>query len=173
MKTFHKYKIVTLTIALLFTVSTTAQKYGHLNYGTLLAAMPATITAEASLGAYQKSLVEKSEKMTSDFQKSYNELENKVMGGEITPLELEQGKTALLKEQEKIQAYEREITQLVTKKREELLKPIIQVAEDAIKNVAKGNGYVMVFDTSIFNAVLFTRDTDDLMPLVKAKLGLN
>ena len=30
----------------------------------------------------------------------------------------------------------------------------------------------MIFDTSIFNAVLYLEESDDVMPLIKAKLGL-
>ena len=34
------------------------------------------------------------------------------------------------------------------------------------------NGEIMVFDTSIFGAIMYAKDTDDIMPLVKAKLGI-
>ena len=56
--------------------------------------------------------------------------------------------------------------------RNEMLKPIVARAQTAIDEVAKENGYVMVFDTSIFGAIMYAKDTEDIMPLVKAKLGI-
>ena len=53
-----------------------------------------------------------------------------------------------------------------------MLKPIIEKAQKAIEEYAKENGYVMVFDTSVFNAVLFVDEGDNLMDVIKAKLGL-
>ncbi|MEY4106382.1 MAG: hypothetical protein RL181_724, partial [Bacteroidota bacterium] len=44
--------------------------------------------------------------------------------------------------------------------------------EKTIQEVAKENGFTLVFDTGTFNAILHARDTDDLMPLVKKKLGI-
>jgi outer membrane protein len=59
----------------------------------------------------------------------------------------------------------------VQTKRKELLQPILDKAEKAIKDVAKEKGYDYVFDTST-GAVLVTKDADNLLPLVKTKLGI-
>ena len=53
-----------------------------------------------------------------------------------------------------------------------MLEPIVARAESAISEVAKENGYVMIFDTSVFNAVMYAQETEDIMPLVKKKLGI-
>jgi outer membrane protein len=44
--------------------------------------------------------------------------------------------------------------------------------QDAINEIGKEGKYTMIFDTSIFNTILFARDSDDLEPLVKGKLGI-
>ena len=68
--------------------------------------------------------------------------------------------------------YEQDITQQLNQAREELLVPIITDAEKAIADVAKANGYSMVFDTSMFNAVLFAAESVDIMNQVKERLGI-
>ena len=60
--------------------------------------------------------------------------------------------------------------QKVAKKRENLLKPILDKVDAAVKSVGKENGYAMIFDTSLFNFVLSVDDTQDVMPLIKKEI---
>ena len=167
-------KKIMLFCAVLTVVSVNgfAQKYGHLNFGNLVSLLPETKVADDSLVAYQKQLVAKGEVMAKDFQEKYTKFSEQVQGGLVTPIQQQKMQDELQKLQNDILQYEDQITQLVTAKREELLKPIIDKAEAAIKDVAKANGYVMIFDTSVFNSVLYAVETDDLMPMLVAKLGL-
>ena len=56
-------------------------------------------------------------------------------------------------------------------RQEALLKPIVDRAKKAIEEVGKENGYTYIFDAGV-GAVLYSQDSDDIMPLVKKKLGL-
>ena len=149
------------------------QKYGHLNFGNLISMMPATKSADSELEAYQKQLIAKGEDMAKKFQEEYGKFVADVQGGNLAPKQQQERQAKLQADQEAIVNYEQEIRQKVQAKRQELLQPIVGQAEKAIAEVAKENGYVMIFDTSSFNAILFTREADDVMDLVKAKLGLN
>ncbi len=149
-----------------------AQKYGHLNFGNLLSLMPETQAADTSLEAYRKQLVAKGEDMATKFKTNYEKLVEDVQAKTLAPKVQEAREAALAKEQQDIMAYEQEMSQKLQLKRQELLKPIVEKAEKAIQDVAKENGYQFIFDTSTFNAVLFVRESDDIMPLVKAKLGM-
>lgn len=148
-----------------------AQKYGHLNFGNLLSAMPETKAADNQLEAFQRQLITKGEKMAQDFQqkvmKFYEDAQT------MAPVKAREMEEALQKEQQSILAYEQEVIQKVEAKRAELLNPIIEKAEKAISDVAKEQGYVMIFDTSVFNAVLFATEAEDVMVFVAAKLGLD
>ena len=53
-------------------------------------------------------------------------------------------------------------------RRNSLLEPILTEVREAIKVVAKENGYLMVFDISS-GAMLFAAETDDVTELVKKK----
>ena len=52
-----------------------------------------------------------------------------------------------------------------------LLTPIIDRAKEAIRDVAKENGYTYIFDSAV--GVTLYEGGDDVLPLVKKKLGLN
>ena len=68
--------------------------------------------------------------------------------------------------------YEQEVMQKVAKKREDLLRPILDKVDAAVKAVGKENGYGMIFDTSLFNFILSADESEDVMPMVKKKLGI-
>ena len=165
-------KLLFLLLLSGITFSVSAQKYGHLNFGNLLSAMPETKVADETLKKFQQDLVAKGDTMAKKFQEKYVATSKDVQEGKLSPLQQQTREAELKKEQETIVAYEREISQKVQAKREELLTPIIDKAEKAIADLAKAEGYVMVFDTSVFNAILFAQETDDLMPKIRTNLGI-
>ena len=95
-----------------------------------------------------------------------------MQSGSLLPAKQLERQDALQKQQQEIAAFEQQMKQDVEQKRQLLLMPIIEKATNAIKEVAVENGYEAVFDTSMFNAVLYTVDSDDLMLQVKSKLGI-
>jgi outer membrane protein len=147
-----------------------AQKYGHLNFGNLISSLEETKAADSELEAYQKQLVTKGEEMAAAWQKEAQAFAQQVQSGTMAPKAQQETQAKLEKERDEILAYEQEVAQKVQAKRQELLEPLITKAEQAIQEVAKENGYVMIFDTSVFNAILFAEEADDVMELVKAKL---
>ena len=58
----------------------------------------------------------------------------------------------------------------MVKKHEELIKPIYEKVLEVIKQVGKENGYNYVLDSSQNQGILLA-DGDDIMALVKIKLG--
>lgn len=154
-------------------VSLRAQElYGHLNFGNLIAQMPQAVAANDSLEIMQATMVATGETMAQQFQRDATAFIKAVQGGGLTPVKQQEQQAALEKRQAEIQNYEQVIINTIGKKRNEMLKPIVARAQTAIDEVAKENGYVMVFDTSIFGAIMYAKDTEDIMPLVKAKLGI-
>ncbi len=153
-------------------LSVSAQKYGHLNYGNLLSAMPEVKTANTELETYRQQLITRGEAMAKKFQENYTKFVADVQSGDLAPVTQTQRQQALEQEQQSILAYEQEVAQKVEQKRQELLMPIIDKMNNAIEAVAKENGYVLIFDTSVFNAILFADASEDVLGKVKAKLGL-
>ncbi|MEN0005857.1 MAG: OmpH family outer membrane protein [Bacteroidota bacterium] len=164
-----------LSIVLCVFASTFAgaqDKYGHLNFGNVVALMPETAKADADMETYRKELVSQGEGMVKAFQDKYGKLIADQQSGNFTPKQLQERAQALSQEEQQIAAFEQEVAKKVEAKRQELLQPIIKKAEDAIQAIGKANGYKLIFDTSVFNSVLFAQDSDDVFPLVKAKLNL-
>lgn len=176
LKTKQLFMNKLLIFVFLLSISTTTtfaqEKYGHLNFGNVVALMPATKSADSQLEAYQKQLVAKGEEMAKAFQVNYQKLVQDINSKTLAPKQQEERELALQSEQQAILKYEQEVIQKVNVKRDELLKPIVEKVQAAIKAIGKENGYAMIFDTSTFNAILFVQDTDDVLPLVKTKLGI-
>ena len=160
------------TLFLLAASATMAQKYGHLNFGNLVASMPETKAADSELEAYQKQLVAQGEEMAKGFQSKYETFVQGVQGGDFTPVQQREKEAELQKLRQDILAYEQQVGQQVEAKRRELLAPVLKKAQDAVSAIGKENNYQFIFDTSVFNSILFAEDADDVMDLVKAKLGL-
>lgn len=148
-------------------------KYGHINFNGLVAQMTDTKAADSQLEAFQKQLVSKGEEMAKAFQGKVEKFRQDIQGGGVTPKVQQEREAALGKERDGILKYEQEVQQKLGAKRQELLQPIVEKAQKAIEEYAKANGYGMIFDTSVFNSVLFAQETEDLMPALKAKLGIN
>lgn len=162
-----------LIIATLFlSVQLNAQKYGHLNSGNLLQELPMMKSADTQLKAYQEQLVKKGETMAAAFQTKLENYMKQAQGGTLSQIQMQQKESELQKERDGIMKYEQEVITKVQEKRQALLEPILKKVDEAIQAIGKEKGYAMIFDTSLINTILFVQDADDVMPLVKAKLGL-
>lgn len=150
----------------------TAPKYGHMNLGNLLEMLPDTKKANDDLKVYADKLGAIDDSLGRSLQAAAEFLQKEYDAGNLTPVQAQQKQGELQKKQEELQKFEQDANQMVTAKREELLKPILTKVDEAIKAVAKENGYAMIFDTST-GSMLFAADTDDVTALVKKKLGIN
>jgi outer membrane protein len=72
--------------------------------------------------------------------------------------------------QQRIQAFQASADQDLQNKQQELFNPLIQKIKDAITAVGKENGYNYILDVGT-GAVVYYQG-DDIMPLVKKKLGI-
>lgn len=173
-KMMKKLLKVSILLAIIsFTVQNgNAQKFGHINIGNILMEMPHTLAADSLLKVYQDSLVAIGGVQANALQADIAAFSQEYNAGNLTPVASQTQQEALQKRRDEILAYEDVIRAAVAKKREELLGPILEKVQTAINEVGKGNGYTMIFDTSVFNTILFARDADDIGLLVKAKLGL-
>ncbi len=58
------------------------------------------------------------------------------------------------------------------KKQQEMLQPIIDKANNAIKEVARENGFIYIFDIAGGTILYYSEKSVDILPLVKKKLGI-
>ena len=147
-------------------------KYGHLNYGNLLDQIPEVKSGDTQLATYRDQLIKQGQDRVKKWEADVQAYQQQAQSGTMTALQMKEMEAKLGQEQQAIAAFEQEVIQKVSKKRDEILKPILDKVNNAVQQVGKENDYAMIFDTSMFNFVLSANDSDDVMPLVKAKLGI-
>jgi outer membrane protein len=144
-------------------------KLGHINSNDLMQIMPGRDSAQNVLQAEVQELETTLKTMQSEMEKRYNEY-----------MENQSGWTELIrntKQREiqdmgaRIQEFQENAQKQLQQREQELLKPIIDRAKKAITDVAAEGGYSYIFDSGV-SALLYSPDSDDIMPLVKKKLGL-
>lgn len=160
-----------LTLVLLITLTTAsfAQKFGFCNSSALLSDLPEVKAADSELKAFQTQLTKKGQDMVKALQDKAAELDRKKKEGLISPKDLETQQATLQTEQETIAKYEQEVYTKLSEKRETLYKPLLDRVNTAMSDVAKANGFAMVFDTST-QVVLYADESLDVTKLVQAKL---
>jgi len=155
----------------LVSVSMQAQKFGYLNSALLLSELPEIKAADAELETYQKQLITSGESMVKNFETKYQQYAKEANEGLLSQVQMQQKEGELATEQQKIQQYELEVQNKILKKRETLYQPILDKVKVALEAIGKENGYSMIFDASN-GTILHANDSDDVMALVKTKLGM-
>lgn len=163
-----------ITIILIISASAlhlSAQKVGYLNTQEILAMMPELKEANSNLEVMKTMFSKKGQEMLQALQQKYGELQQKQAAGEIAPVELEKQSAQLKVDEEALRQFESESQQKMYAKSEELLKPIQEKVDAAIREVATENGYSYIIDNSQ-GTILYADPSSNVIDLVKVKLGL-
>ncbi|MBN2669717.1 MAG: OmpH family outer membrane protein [Bacteroidales bacterium] len=166
-------KKVLFFIALAVTLSSfaqTKQKFGHINSNDLLMAMPDNKQASDALKAHSKELENQLMAMQAELEQKYNDYLTKK--DSLSPLIQKTKESELNDLNMRIQSFQQTAQQDLQQKEAELMQPIIEKARNAIREVSKEKEYTYVFDTSTGALVFWPEESDDILPLVKAKLGI-
>lgn len=161
--------IFCLSVAVCVTNEVYAQKYGYVNSREILNEIPEVKEANANLDAFKLQLQKKGQEMVQALQEKAKELERKQASGEISPKQLEEEAKKLQEEEEKIREFERTSQEKLYKKGEELLKPIQDKANAALKQLAQEGGYDYIFDSGM-GIILYADESTNLNQKLKAKL---
>lgn len=164
--------IVVLVAMLAFAGSAMAQKtikLGHINSNELMQIMPGRDTAMNLLQKDVEDLQAELESMKKEYETRVNDyLAKKDQLSELIRKTKESDLQAMGARIEESQA---NAQKRLEERQEALFKPIVDRAKAAIEQVGKENGYTYIFDAGM-GTILYSQDSDDIMPLVKKKLGL-
>lgn len=167
-------KKIIILAALFFGLSSTAmaqQKIGHINADELVGMMPEAKLAEEELRKY-------SEQLQKDLTDMETELQTRIAAFRdneqmMTTVTRESKAKEIQQLQMRIQEFSQLAQQDLQNKQVELLGPIFEKASKAIEDVAREKGFAYILDSSQSKAVVvFAEGGEDIMPLVKAKLGI-
>ena len=170
MKNLIKLVVITLFLFSGTTVNAQNYKFGHINSQELLSLMPERDSAEATIQKYAKDLEAELEIMNVEYNNKLNDYIEKQ--DILTPLVKQTKEQELSEFQSRIQDFTANAQQDIQQQEAQLIQPIIQKAEKAIKDVAKENGFTYIFDLSRGAVIYFSEQSEDILPLVLKKLGL-
>lgn len=152
-------------------MSLSAQNFGYVNTQELIQQIPAVKEANANIETYTAQLQRKGQDMLKALQTKYQELDRKQQQGAISPLKLDEEAAKLKEEEGTIMRFEQESQQKIASKSDDLLRPLREQIEKAIKDVATENNFDYIFDYSM-GIVLYADKSSDVSDKVKTKLGL-
>ncbi|HEU0111687.1 MAG TPA: OmpH family outer membrane protein [Flavisolibacter sp.] len=156
-------------VILVMAGSAAAQKTGYIRVDDVVRLMPETSKIQTTLEKYQSdSLQPRFNYTLAEFQRK-----DSIVNGKDS-LKTPAAARAKMREEMQSDLYELQnwqqlAQQLVQNKENQLLEPIYNKAIEAIRAVAKENGYAYVYTK---DALLVAPPADDLLPLVAKKLNL-
>jgi outer membrane protein len=142
-------------------------KIGYISTEELIGAMPETETANKQLQDYQSSLQQQGQ----DYYRELNEKDSAfgADSSKMTATQKELKRTDLIELYQKVQNWQQTMQQKVQERSQQLIVPIREKALEAIKAASKESGYAYVLESA---AVLVGPPGDDILPIVKKKLGV-
>ena len=143
-------------------------KIAFISLQELIPAMPEYKKADTALNDYQNALGQNFEDMKREYFEQDSLLQSKDTA-KYTKAQLELKKKNLGEMYIKLQGWQQQAQQMYQQKQQDLIAPITKKANETIQAVAKENGYTYVFNKE---ALLVSPPAEDLLPLVKKKLGL-
>ncbi|MFT4996232.1 MAG: outer membrane protein [Bacteroidia bacterium] len=166
-------KVLVILALVCSTFAAQAQtKVGHINSSNLLEMLPEADSIQKQLAQvqemWQRILAEKE----TEAKTKYNALMIIIDKPSVSDSEKEIKTQEVENLQKQYQELQKRANDDLQIKQEELLSPLLEKVKTTISEVAKANGYAYVMDTTEGSGIIYSDSSFDLMPLVKAKLGV-
>lgn len=162
-------KTVLFTITLFIAMTFANAQVAHINSEDLVKAMPETTQMQNELQKLSQSFDNDYKAQATELQAKLKKYQEEAATKSNDENDKRQQEVAEL--DQKLKLYLNSAQEELQKKQFELLKPIIEKAQNAIKAVAKEKGIKYVLDSAPGKG-LIVYDGEDLMAPVKAKLGI-
>lgn len=145
MKNFFR---LTLAVALIFVGATTAyaQKFGRVDLASVVPNMPEYKEAVTNLEAYGKDLQNQLEQIQVEFNQKYADYEKNSKTYTDTIRQMKESELQQL--QQRFADFQQIAQQDMQKKEQEVMAPIYEKADNAVKKVAAAGGYMAIFNTA-------------------------
>lgn len=174
-----KYLLIAVAALLLVTVpraghaqtKATASAVAHINLDSLLDIMPAFKKASDSAQIFYGQLEQAMYQMNIELQRKGAEYDslNKLWSPPIKAIKEKE----IYDLQQRIQEFQQTAQDSYTQRRTQLLVPIFESIQKAVKEVAIARGYKYVLDSSkSATVVLYAADSEDIFNDVRLKLGI-
>ena len=161
-------KLIVAGIMTLGIFSASAQnKIGYISTDELIGIMPEAEKADAQLKEYQAALAQQGQ----DRMKELGLKDSLFVkdSSKLSPSMKEIKRKELIELYQRVQNFQNEAQEMYQEEAQKKIAPIKAKAMEAIRVVAKENGYTYIFD---INSVIVAPPGDDVIGLVKKKLGI-
>ncbi len=167
-KVMKVFMVVALTLC---TTSIFAQKMGRVNMQELIVAMPEANEMQTNLETLRKDLLANLETMQVELNNKYAEYQESAATLTESLRALKEKDMQDL--QTRMQQFEQSASQEMQAKQAELLKPIVEKAQAAVKKVAQAGGYTVIYDLAVASLAYYDEaSVVDVSAAVKAELGI-
>ena len=163
-------KLIVGAVMALGIFSASAQtKIGYISTDELMSLMPEAAKINTDLNEYQASLQQQGQTLQVEADKKRDQYfkDSSALSASMKEIRRDE----LVKLYQRLQGYDQEAQEKASQYAQTKIAPVREKAMDAIKTVAKEKGYAYVIDNSS-NQLLVMPPGDDLLPMVKAKLGI-
>lgn len=151
--------------------SQSKMKFGHIDSQELLEAMPEKAAADKKLEDHASMLESQLEMMMRDYERKVQDYQSKKTAGVLSEIIEQTIIEEIQSMEQRIQNFQQRAQSELANMEAEVYQPILDKARTAIEEVSKENGYTYVFDSSS-GALLYQPEGDDILELVKKKLGI-
>ncbi len=163
-------KLFAVVVLISLTAASSAQelKFGHINVQKLISELPEKQAADRELQSEAQKLQSQLEAMSQELDQKYtNYMEQRDSMSELIRSTREK---EIQDYDQRIQNFNQLAQQSLSKKEQELLKPVISKVENAIEAVGEEEGFIYIFDVSS-QVILYNSDQSvDCENMVKTKL---
>jgi outer membrane protein len=163
-----KKVIIALAFAAMLPVAAAAQKFGVVDAGSIITAMPEYTAATNQLNEASKKYEDEYKKIAEEVDKKIQEYQNLAAD---TPESIKERRAQEVQElDQKAQRFRQTASEDLQKQQQQLMAPVQQKVIDAIKAVGQEGNYTFIFEDGA--AMYQGADVVNLTNTVKAKLGI-
>ncbi len=162
-----KTLLITGIMALGMFTASAQGKMGYINTDELVSTMPEAAKADAELKEFQAGLGQQYQELSLELNAKDSAFVKDSVKLSSSMKEIKRGE--LIKLYQRVQGFQQESQESYQAKANEKIAPIREKALNAIRVVAKENGYTYIFNE---DNLLVMPQGDNILPLVKAKLGI-
>ena len=162
--------IIALLMCLPFTVMAQDLKIGIFNSQELMSVMPETNAAMSELETMKLNFSKEAEKLQAEFEKKYQEYAS--TAETLEPAIRQYKETELARLQQSIQEFATSAENNLKKKQQELMMPIINKINQAIKKVGDENNFTYIIDNAANIIPYVSPKAENVLPLLKKALNI-
>ncbi len=166
-------KKIAIVIMLALPLGAFAQtlKFGHMNSQDVILAMPEYETTQAELAALDKKYSEELQRTQEEFNRKYKEFQREA---ETLPANIAERRQKELQDMyQRQEQFQQDAYQGMQEAQNNLMMPIYQKLDDAIKSVGQAEGLIYIFDI-VRTQIPYINESmsSDVTDKVKAQLGI-